>query len=357
MLLTLPLSLAQGALRCQLCGQEISGVYYTTADGRIYCDSCWTKHAICSQCGQLFSSVIKVDGRNFCAGCLSRIEKCGLCGKPLIGTYTHYPDLNLKVCSKCETETPRCDKCGVPSKELIKTARASLCPRCFRGAERCHSCGEPILHDFSFFEGNRDAKYCFDCTNRFPQCDNCGAPIGPSGTRLDDGRDLCPDCRAIAYFDAGLIGSVRKRVFAFATEGMGLKVSHRIDFSIVGRGFLETKAEGIHGDLNGLFRRKGDSFFIYVLYGLREKDLIGVLAHEWAHAWQAEHSIRDIPLEDQEGFAQWVAYKTLIGFGHEDFAHLMTEGDNMYARGLVKALRIEENDGTGRVYEFGRNGK
>lgn len=352
-----PLAGAFASLRCQLCAREISGVYYTTTDGRIYCDACWSANAICTMCGQLTKSVIKIDGRNFCSNCFTRLEKCSLCGKPLVGNYTQYPNLGLKVCPNCESETARCDKCGVPSKELIKSGRASVCPRCSRQTERCHSCGEALLSEYSFYEGNDAIKYCFDCAKRYPRCDDCGAPSGATGTELDDGRHLCPDCRRVAYFDAGLIGSVKKKVFALVSGTMGLAVERDVAFSIEDRKFLEKKANGIHGDLNGLFYRKGDNYYIYVIYGLREKDIIGVLAHEWAHAWQAENSAEDIPLELQEGFAQWVAYKVLVHFGHEDFARLMTEGDNMYARGLRKIFEIERQSGTVAVYKYARTGK
>lgn len=355
--IAIPLLDVSAALKCQLCGREISGVYYTTSDGRIYCQPCWSSHSICSQCGQPTKSVIKIDGRNFCPGCFASLEKCGLCGKPLIGNYTHYQNLGLKVCPECERDTPRCEKCGVPSKELIRIGKATLCPRCSRQTEKCRSCGEALLGDYSFYEGNEAFKYCFDCAKRYPRCDDCGAPSGATGTELDDGRHLCPDCRRIAYFDAGLIGSVKKKVFAFVSGNMGMAVSHNIAFSIEDRAFLVKKANGIHGDLNGLFYRKGDDFHVYVLYGLREKDLIGVLAHELSHAWQAENSAKDMPLEAQEGFAQWVAYKALVNFDHEDFARLMTEGDNMYARGLRSILEIEKEHGALTVYKFARTGK
>jgi hypothetical protein len=348
---------ALAGLRCHYCGKEISGVYYTTSDGKIYCDACWTSHPICSICGQLVNSVTKIDGHNYCPSCYAKIDKCSLCGKPLVGTYTQYPGLNIKVCPQCEREKPRCDKCGVPSNELIKIGQVSLCPRCVGNTERCHSCGAPLLSDYSFFEGNKSLKYCFECVKRYPRCEDCGAPSGPDGTKLDDGRYLCPDCRKVAYFDAGLIESIRKKVIDYASGNMGITVSHDIKFSLQDRDFLTKKAKDIHGDLKGLFYRKGDDYHIYILYGLREKDLIGVIAHEMTHAWQAENSVKDIPLEDQEGFAQWVAYKALIFFGDDEYAKIMTDGDDVYAKGLTKILNIEKLYGSVAVYKFARTGQ
>jgi hypothetical protein len=131
-----------------------------------------------------------------------------------------------------------------------------------------------------------------------------------------------------------------------------MPIDHVVNFSLEDRNFLKKKANGIHGDLNGLFYQKGDKFYIYVLYGLREKDLISVLAHEIGHAWQAENGPQNASLEDQEGFAQWVAYKALIHFGYPEFAKLLEEGDSVYSKGLNKMLKLEINGGTPAVFKL-----
>jgi hypothetical protein len=133
---------------------------------------------------------------------------------------------------------------------------------------------------------------------------------------------------------------------------MNMPVERDIDFSLQDKDFLKKKARGIHGDLNGLFYQRADNFYIYVLYGLRDKDYISVIAHEYCHAWQAENCPDDMPLEVQEGFAQWVAYKTLIHFGHQQFAELMKFGDNVYAQGLNKMLKIEKARGPQAVFKM-----
>lgn len=263
-----------------------------------------------------------------------------------------YPRLGLKICAQCEREKPRCEKCGVPTNDPIEIGGVILCERCAPKVERCRSCGKPLLDDYTFFEGNKSFKYCSNCVVKYPRCDDCGAPIGPDGVTLDDGRHLCPDCRRVAYFQPGLVESIRQKVQPFVTGNMGMPVKHNLNFSLKGQDFLKQKAKDIHGDINGLFYRKGNEFDIYLLYGLREKDLISVIAHELSHAWQAENCPKDILLENQEGFAQWVAYKALKAFGHDDFANLMTEGDNIYARGLTRMLRLEANGGPKAVFDF-----
>ena len=209
-----------------------------------------------------------------------------------------------------------------------------------------------LLQDYSFFEDDKTLKYCLSCTKRYPRCDDCGAPIGPDGTTLDDSRHLCPECRRIAYFEPGLVTPIKQKVFVFVTTAMGMPINHEIKFSLEDRNFLNKKATQIHGDLNGLFYRKGDDYNIYVLYGLREKDLITVIAHEMAHAWQAENCPDDIELEDQEGFAQWVAYKALNYYSLDNFSRLMVYGDTVYTKGLVKILEIEKKSGARGVFDY-----
>jgi recombinational DNA repair protein (RecF pathway) len=357
LIIVLFISSASATIHCQLCGKEINGTYYQTTDGHIYCNDCWKSNTICSQCGALTRSPINVEGKSFCPECYAKLEKCSLCGKPLIGNYTQYPALGLKICPECERTKPRCDKCGIPSNKLTKEGDINLCERCAKDTEKCHCCGNPLLKNYTFFDGNSEFKYCTLCVSRFPACDDCGAPIGPDGTNLNDGRTLCPDCRRLAYFNAGLIMPIKDKVFAFVAGNMGMPVEHSIHFSLEDRNFIKTKAKGIPGDLKGLFYRKGDNYNIYILFGLREKDLIEVIAHEMAHAWQAENCRDDMPLEDQEGFAQWIGYKALFFFGLDDFAKIMTQGDNVYATGLAKMLKIEQTGGKGAVFEYIKRGK
>jgi recombinational DNA repair protein (RecF pathway) len=351
------ISQAHASINCDLCGKAISGPYYKLSDGRIICQDCRESIAVCDQCGQLTTSVINVDGRNYCSSCYAKLERCGLCGKPISGNFMYYPALNLKVCDKCEREKPKCERCGVPTNSPIKLGNAILCGRCAATIERCHSCGEPLLKDYSFFEGNEALKYCLECTRKYPRCDDCGAPSGPYGTALDDGRYLCPECRKVALFEPGLVASIKARVEGFLEGSMGMKITHEISFSLKDKNFLKTKAKNIHGDLNGLFYRKGEAYFIYVLYGLREKDLISVLAHEMAHAWQSEKCSEKLALEDTEGFAQWVAFKALYSYDNGDFAQLMLKADNIYSKGLVKMLAIEKTSGPKGVFDYITSGE
>ncbi len=343
---------ARAALNCDICGKEISGRYYVTARGQNICEDCHVRYPACASCGLVTKSSVRAGDRFYCVTCYSNLKRCDLCGEVITGAYNHYPAIGLTVCPQCERQKPKCDRCGMPANELIKVGSANLCSRCAPGADRCHSCGTALLSEYAFFEGDRSIKYCQQCVSKYPPCADCGAPSGPNATKLEDGRYLCPDCRGIAFFEARMVTPVKEQVLSFLEREMGMHISHEISYSLQDVKFLENKSRTTHGDLNGLFYRKGDDFDIYVLYGLRKKDLVAVLAHEMAHAWESENCRRDLPLEDLEGFAQWVAYHALMNLGYEGYARTLANGKNIYAEGLRRMLEIQARSGSRAVFDY-----
>ncbi len=278
--------------------------------------------------------------------------KCDLCGKAITGSFNFYPDVGINVCSQCAQSKPKCDSCQRPVNKPRQVGLSRLCERCATNVERCHSCGTALLRDYNYFEGNETLKYCSGCVARYPICNDCGAPSGPHATKLDDGRYLCPDCRSVAMFEPGLVTPIKEQVLSYLGSRLGIRIEHNIKYSLQDKDFLKMKSKDTHGDLNALFYRKGDDYNIYVLYGLRKKDLIGAIAHEITHAWQAENCGKNLQLEDLEGFAQWVAYHTLSHFDYEQFAMNMRSGTSDYANGLRKMLEIEKHSGSRAVFDY-----
>jgi hypothetical protein len=235
---------------------------------------------------------------------------------------------------------------------LTGAGHSMLCPQCLAGAQRCHVCGSALLENYTFFEGNKRLKFCAECVSRYDPCSNCGVPSGPRRTRLDDGRRLCPDCMSAALFEPRLVTPVKNSVLSYLSGGLGMSVTHSIEYALKDKSFLDEKSKEMKGDLNGLFFRKGDDYHIYVLYGLRKKDLVWVLAHEIAHAWQAENTSGNLGSVDLEGFAQWAAYNSLRHFGYDEFSKTMLNGDSDYSRGLRKMLDIETAGGAEAVFDY-----
>jgi hypothetical protein len=346
---------SDAAPQCSICGKEISGGYYISAQSQVVCSECNSRYGACSGCGLVSRSLINVDDLRFCRNCYAELTRCSLCGEIITGGYTQYSELGINVCTECERTAPRCDICGVPSRDLTRVGHSMLCPQCLSGAQRCHVCGEALLDNYTFFEGNKQLKFCAECVSRYDPCSNCGAPSGPRGTALDDGRRLCPDCMREAFFDPRLVTPIKNSVLSYMSGGLGMTLKHSIEYSLKDKSFLDERSKEMKGDLNGLFYRKGDDYHIYVLYGLRKKDLIWVLAHEISHAWQAENTSGELSLLDLEGFAQWVAYNSLRHFGYDEYAGTMLSGDTNYSRGLRKMLDIETAGGTRAVFDYIRS--
>jgi len=346
---------ALSAERCSVCGEAITGKYYIAQNTQPVCENCYARYGSCRDCGLVSKSLVTVDGAKFCRDCYLKLPQCGICNKTIIGGWRAYPDLNLKICLDCEKNSPRCENCGRPVRELLRIGTAGLCEQCSARAQRCRSCGTALLRDYTYFEGNEALKYCADCVRKYPACADCGAPSGADKTKLDDNRVLCPECMKSALFQPRQVTPIKSVVIDYLQNNLGMSVKHRIAYSMEGRNFLEKKSNGIHGDLNGLFYRKGDEYNIYVLYGLRRKDLILVLAHEISHAWQAENTRGKPDLEDLEGFAQWVAYQALRYFDYDAFAATLTGGNTVYAGGLNKMLDLEKAGGARAVFEYIRS--
>ncbi len=323
-----------------------------SARGQAICADCNTKYSACSGCGLVGKSLITVDALPLCRECYLKLEKCDICDNTIAGGYIRYPDIGINVCSNCERISPRCENCNRPAKNLARVGRSSLCEQCSSSAIRCHSCRTALIRDFTFFEGNEALKYCTECISLYPACADCGAPSGTSGMKLDDNRILCPDCAGVAFFDPAMVTPIKNTVLSYMSNNLGMVIRHEITYSLKGKAFLEAKSKDLSKDINGLFYRLGEDYNIYVLYGLRRKDLAWVLAHEISHAWQAENTSGELEPEDLEGFAQWIAYNTLIYFGYDSFAKTMTNGDTVYSKGLRKMLELEQKSGADAVFDY-----
>ena len=338
--------------KCSLCGKSITGQYVRFDDGTVYCLSCMDNNEKCSICGKPSVSLAKIDGKNICRNCLVKLDKCDNCGKPIAGRSTYFPGIDLRLCEKCLKTMPRCDMCGRPDNNLIKAGNKRICQSCYNQAAFCFICGEPIEGRYSWFDGDSTKKYCQNCISRYPECADCGAPTGKNSIRLDDNRILCRACYKEAYFSPQKVSSIKHKVLTYIESALGMKIKHKVKYTLQGQDFIKKKSEGISGDINGLFYRLNDNFEIYILYGLRKKDLYQVIPHEIAHAWAAENCPRNMSLEDAEGFAQWVAYHALGNFGYSDFRETLLEGNTMYAAGLRKMLKIEKQKGIQGVFSY-----
>jgi hypothetical protein len=100
----------------------------------------------------------------------------------------------------------------------------------------------------------------------------------------------------------------------------------------------------------GFFAQNDSTRTIYVEYGLPRANLIGTLAHEYAHAWQADHAPRQQSALQREGFAEWVSYRMLVALGHTREAARATRREDLYGRGLRYFVTLEQQSGRQQVF-------
>jgi hypothetical protein len=186
-------------------------------------------------------------------------------------------------------------------------------------------------------------------------------PVGDNHVALPDGRQICPRCHQTAVYDRERARELFERVAGVVADDLGLGLNVGTDFTLVDHQHLQRLAAEASDDLPadpskvvGLFARKGHKRVMYLLTGLPQILLIQVAAHEWAHAWEGENCPL---LHDQlvrEGFAEWVAYKTLQALGAVKKMALMERRNGLYGDGLRKMLALEQQGGVAGVLGFCR---
>jgi len=230
----------------------------------------------------------------------------------------------------------------------------------------CHLCGRRLWGQGWVYapDGAPDGHtlvVCRRCQETAPRCDVCGLPMGANQVHLYDGRRVCPRCHQTAVYDPAQARALFERVARVVTGQLGLRLNVGADFTLVDRQHLRRLAEeaapNLHEDPDkvvGLFARQGRQRVMALLAGLPRILLIQVIAHEWAHAWQGENCplLQDALV--REGFAEWVAHKTLQALGAVKKMALMEQREGLYGDGLRKMLELERQSGASGVLAFCR---
>jgi hypothetical protein len=225
----------------------------------------------------------------------------------------------------------------------------------------CHLCGNALEGRGAIFRpfagsGERGLAVCPDCMATL-RCDTCGSLAVPPGTVLPDGRRVCSRCNRIAVYDEedarAMFLQIQRELKNYCTD-FYLNIAtplYLLDFvqhvemiREVEPGITEEEAK----KRLGFYARKGILRGIYVLSGLPRPLMKTVVAHEWAHAWHAEH----MPFMPHslvvEGFANWVAAKVLEFSGSsEDLKQIdvLKMSPDEYGQGLRMMLDIEKREG------------
>lgn len=209
-----------------------------------------------------------------------------------------------------------------------------------------------------------------------PRCDLCHAPVGAGHITLSDGQYRCALCASDLVTTEPSI----RQIYTHALTELGRIVTEPLrqtpPLEVVSRRRMgETRRAHIHDaglttgivDENtggrhvlGFFVRSHGKPKIYVEAGLTHGLLLGTLAHELGHAWQSEQLGAAASALDplvSEGFAEWVAYHTLLAHNMPALASRARERDDLYGRGLERMLSIERTRGRNAVLTIARTGR
>ncbi len=205
---------------------------------------------------------------------------------------------------------------------------------------------------------DRPERYCARCIATRPRCASCGAPLGDQYWHLHDGRLQCPACHQVAIYDPELARAVFDETMAAVASHLGMTLNVGVAFRLVDAPTLAAlRAEGCsdvpEGERTlGLYQRRGHIRVIYMLYGLPRLSFRTTVAHEYAHAWQAERCplLRDPEL--REGHAEWVAYHHLLSLGCTRAAERMLATQHPYRPALERMLALERQLGVAGVIEY-----
>jgi hypothetical protein len=209
-----------------------------------------------------------------------------------------------------------------------------------------------------------------------PRCDLCQAPVGAGHSKLSDGQYRCALCAS----DLVTTESSIRQIYADALKELDRIVTEPLRQTppldvVTRRRMGETRRA--HVREAGLTTRMSDEnvagrhvlgFFvhtqgkskIYVEEGLTRGLLLGTLAHELGHAWQSEQlgaAAGAVEPLVSEGFAEWVAYHTLLAHGLRMLATRARERDDLYGRGLERMLSVEQVQGHSAVLAIARTGR
>jgi hypothetical protein len=282
---------------------------------------------------------------------LAQEEKiCSFCGEKTT-EYKIFEEQNKIACFDCLKKMEKCASCGIPLEDFILVYDQKICPYCNNTLPRCAACNFPIVGNPNYYENDKKRNYCEYCVKTKPRCDVCDAPLGNFFLVLPDSRSICRFCLGDAVFSRKTTSEIRDKVINFLIQKFQMKVSHPINYISVGADELTKLSHNKNPDKSGLFLVSPDTFKIYFLYGLNEANLIEVIAHEYAHAWLKENQKENLNQKIEEGFPQWVAFKTLEHFGYFSQMLKMSLRNDIYGEGLRDMLQGEKEKGIDFVFK------
>lgn len=240
---------------------------------------------------------------------------------------------------------------SITSSRLVEQSATPL------SRSRCAACGNELGSVYYSFPDRPD-YYCSSCIATRPRCYTCSAPLGIQHWQLHDGRLQCERCHATAVYDAYEAEELYRSTLGAVVAQLGLLVTQPIGFQLIDMpAMLHLRQMGARPQSDdeqilGLYYQRGYERAIYMLHGLPKLLFRTVVAHEYAHAWQAEACPQLSDEGLREGFAEWVAYRHLSYLGCVKAAKQMLRAEHPYRPFLEHMLELERREGPTGVIKY-----
>lgn len=248
---------------------------------------------------------------------MSRTRICKGCAQPISGNYLNALNADWHPEHFC------CAVCSQPVAESsFYVHNAQPCHQhCYENklAPRCTICNKALLDKHQINEwGDR---FCSDHAKELAACSYCGRLVPHATKRLrrrsvEDIR--CDTCAATAI---ETVQQARLHLPALSdwVEAQGVHFRHKtFRLEVLDRAEFSTR-EGGRRDPLGLttstryLRNKQVDHArvesVAILQGLPRTLFAGVCVHELGHVWLVQHNIVNLPLMDEEGFCELLAYR------------------------------------------------
>ena len=191
------------------------------------------------------------------------------------------------------------------------------------------------------------------------RCSDCRRPLDqfqPSRP-LSDNREICSVCveRAVLRYTqlSDLYEEARRLLYRFYRLPLPKDVDlHMVDDPNQLPG-LEMESDGVFKRVGLFTTLKGDAH-IYAVSGFLPEITFGVLAHELGHALAVGRRVHLDDLSFHEGFAEWLAWKTLIHAGpaYQPALDHFQRKNEFYRSALARFQAHEEKYGTESVFRL-----
>lgn len=208
--------------------------------------------------------------------------------------------------------------------------------------------------------------------NTRPRCDLCRAPLDETGRvypSKDGPENRCGNCLRSAVQSEDEAMRLYQATSDLLRREPGLTIAPLPALHIVERAELlalnKESGELVGTDtpigpeqqhLLGYFTRVNERRDIFIERLLPATTFRAVAAHELAHAWQSGNAPSNQSPLSIEGFAEWVAYRTLLALGQQQEAARLTRRDDLYGRGLRYFIDLEQQQGRDGVLRRARGG-